>query len=104
MRKFESRRDDLEGIFYTMVYLFNGKLPWENINDYNKVLKIKENITSSSLCKDLPRDFKFIYCYIKNLEFNEIPDYNIIRILLKNVIISDEKSNKNKDYKKFIWE
>ena len=86
-----------------MVYLFKGKLPWEKIDDYKKILRVKENITPYKLCKDLPSEFKFIYCYIKNLEFKENPDYNTIRMLLKNVILSDEKKNNN-DFKKFIWE
>ena len=47
-----SRRDDIEGIMYVVIYLFNGRLPWQNpsqdfqskeeLSDY--IREKKENI------------------------------------------------------------
>ena len=32
----QSRRDDIESLGYTILYLMKGKLPWENLNqNYN---------------------------------------------------------------------
>ena len=52
----------------------------------------------------MPNEYKFIYSYIKNLSFTETPDYNIIRLLLKNVILSTNNSKTNAGTYKFIWE
>jgi serine/threonine protein kinase len=142
----QSRRDDIESIFYCLVYFFKGKLPWESPNkikegkkslqynpvklnvknnlnnmynmdskknDNNKLLYkkeierlllIKENIKPSILCKDMPNEYKVIYCYIKNIAYSEKPDYNIIRLLLRNVVESEVAKKKKLDYNKFIWE
>lgn len=35
----QSRRDDLEGLFYTLAYLFLGKLPWSNLSSLTKEKK-----------------------------------------------------------------
>lgn len=128
----QSRRDDIEAIFNCLVFFFKGKLPWEppqNLKEYNiskdnntssfnkdkiisqsykdeikRILKIKETIEPSIFCKDMPNEFKVIYCYIKNLSYEEMPDYNIIRLLLRNVIESKKKTVKKIDRNKFIWE
>lgn len=88
----QSRRDDIEAIFNCLVFFFKGKLPWEppqNLKEYNiskdnntssfnkdkiisqsykdeikRILKIKETIEPSIFCKDMPNEFKVIYCYI----------------------------------------
>ena len=41
----QSRRDDLEGLAYVLVYLVKGQLPWMNLrctNQNDKYIKIKE--------------------------------------------------------------
>ena len=122
-----SRRDDLESIIYCLIYFYFGKLPWESIiefeerekskyqithlknNDYykdiiKKLLKIKETISPKELCKGMPNEFRIILCYIKNLSFEEKPDYNIIKLLLKNVIEKEERKCKSLNIYKFSWE
>ena len=43
-----SRRDDLESVGYMLVYLFNGRLPWQGIkaedkiSKYNKIKEVKK--------------------------------------------------------------
>ena len=95
-----SRRDDLESIGYILVYLIKGCLPWEypNINNKEeKIKKIKEmktKINDKILCECLPEEIKLFVSYIKNLKFDEDPDYNYLKNLLK-VIINTKNSDKD---------
>ena len=47
MCKTQSRRDDLEGLGYVLVYLMTGSLPWQKIS----TLKLKENLTRIKITK-----------------------------------------------------
>lgn len=55
-----SRRDDLESLGYTLVYLAKGSLPWQNTQGSSKNEKIakitdkKISIPPELLCKGLP--------------------------------------------------
>lgn len=46
-----SRRDDIESLIYTLIYLCTGSLPWKNINIKNKkerhqiIMYMKEEIS-----------------------------------------------------------
>lgn len=74
-----SRRDDLESIAYSLIYLYYGKLPWQNLknntNDKIKQTKVlfQENI--KNIKNNVLYDFLL---YSINLDFNETPNYNKI--------------------------
>merc|ERR1712110_1215981 len=58
----QSRRDDLESIGYTLLYLHSGRLPWQGIpactkkEKYDKIMKMKKSTPMSTLCKGLPAE------------------------------------------------
>jgi serine/threonine protein kinase len=88
-----SYRDDLESLLYSIIYLYNRKLPWQSIKCEDKkqknelVLEMKKNIELSQLCYKLPFEYQQLFKYCKNLKFNEIPKYNnIIKILYNKYI------------------
>lgn len=60
----QSRRDDLEGMAYSLVYFLRGNLPWQGITSktklgkYNQVMLNKQKCALEVLCKDLPSTFK----------------------------------------------
>ena len=74
-----SRRDDLESLGYMLIYLFMGKLEWEHITDNNIIKNMKYNIFENT---QIPLVLLEYIKYIKNMEFNENPDYNRIISLL----------------------
>ena len=90
----QSRRDDLESLGYMYIYLTKGCLPWnelqsnniEKILDYTK--KIKSNILMEDLCKELPKEFCDYMNYVKNLNFEEKPDYEYLKQLFKNILLN----------------
>lgn len=87
-----SRRDDLESWIYVLVYLANGKLPWQNIAGeskdlkYSNILKIKESIIEETLCEGLPLELTICLKYIKSLQFEETPNYKFLKRLLTDML------------------
>ena len=104
-----SRRDDIESIFYTLIKLYRGELPWtkysKEFTGEIEVEKIKErnfNCEIKFLVKGMPEIFEFIYRNIQTLKFDEKPPYDIyITLLQKEKIKILQKNNINKY--KFIW-
>ncbi|OHS97837.1 CK1 family protein kinase [Tritrichomonas foetus] len=81
-----TRRDDIISWFYSIIELFKGKLPWKDVQDSNLSMSCKASISIEKLCSGLPRQMKIIWEKIKDLEFDEEPDYNGIRIELDEAI------------------
>ena len=90
----QSRRDDIESIGYTLLYLTTGILPWQacvakdKIELYNKIKEVKMRTSITVLCKDLPSQFGSYFKYCKKLRFTEKPNYFYLRNLFKQVMIS----------------
>lgn len=54
----QSRADDLESLFYMLMFMFYGELPWKarhsKANDFDDILDAKLNHTPKSLWPTLP--------------------------------------------------
>ena len=102
----QSRRDDIEGIAYNLIYFAKGKLPWQGVKTKNKkekhkkIMEYKEEYTAEKLCDGLPEEFPTLLKYARKLDFEEKPDYKNIKIMFKQLIIS---MNQEMDWK-FDWE
>ncbi|URE34038.1 CK1 includes the casein kinase 1 kinases [Musa troglodytarum] len=73
-----SRRDDLESLAYTLIFLLRGRLPWQGYQGENKgflVCKKKMATSPETLCCFSPQPFKQFVEYVVNLKFDEEPDY-----------------------------
>ncbi|XWS11983.1 hypothetical protein CRYUN_Cryun37aG0051600 [Craigia yunnanensis] len=73
-----SRRDDLESLAYTLVFLLRGRLPWQGYQGENKgflVCKKKMSTSPEALCCFCPMPFKQFVEYVVNLKFDEEPNY-----------------------------
>eukprot|EP00826_Nyctotherus_ovalis_P059314 TRINITY_DN8239_c0_g1_i1.p1 TRINITY_DN8239_c0_g1~~TRINITY_DN8239_c0_g1_i1.p1 ORF type:complete len:396 (+),score=79.90 TRINITY_DN8239_c0_g1_i1:371-1558(+) len=81
----QSRRDDLECIAFTLVYLAKGRLPWQGItaddkaDKYKKMLENKKGVSAELLCKGLPNEFAQFFHYCRSLRFEDKPDYAMLR-------------------------
>ena len=100
-----SRRDDLISIGYMLIYLFKGSLPWQGqkgntkSEKYRKIADIKKTISFEQLCTKMPKE---LICYIEycyDLEFNESPNYEMLRRLFKRALQNNNLENDNK----FEW-
>lgn len=106
----QSRRDDLESLGYVLVFLIKKTLPWMGVNaatgkEKNYLIgKIKDQTREIDLCKDIYGQKYFVkyFKYIKNMEFDEKPDYDFLRGLfdkmLKHRYIEYENDWLFKDY------
>ena len=96
-----SRRDDMESIGYLIIYLMKGCLPWQGLKikqkseKYSKIREMKMSIEPEKLCEGLPDEFKEYIELVKNLEFEEEPDY-IRYINMFNELF--KKKEYSKDY------
>ncbi|XP_071693630.1 casein kinase 1-like protein HD16 isoform X2 [Rutidosis leptorrhynchoides] len=73
-----SRRDDLESLAYTLIFLLRGRLPWQGFQGENKgflVCKKKMATSPESLCCFCPAPFRHFVEYVVNLKFDEEPNY-----------------------------
>ena len=88
----QSRRDDLESIGYVLMYFLRGNLPWqgikvkENEKHYERIGNMKQNISIDELCFGFPEQFKNYFNYVKQLEFDEDPNYNFLIELFEMVL------------------
>ena len=74
-----SRRDDLESLAYTLMFLLKGKLPWQGYQGDNKgflVCKKKMATSADQMCKYSPPSFKQFTEYVMNLKYDEDPKYS----------------------------
>lgn len=85
----QSRRDDLESLGYVLMYLYKGKLPWQNI---------EQNIEAVGSMKKT-MDFRQIYPqvlvdyidHVKSLQFKEKPNYLFLVNRFKREIIASKE-------------
>ncbi len=89
-----SRRDDLESICYVLIYFMKKKLPWQNVlgknqkEKYKKILEKKLTVPIEVLCRDIPKEFLTMLDYSRSLRYDERPDYDFLKGILKELLFS----------------
>ncbi|VDP13597.1 unnamed protein product [Soboliphyme baturini] len=63
-----SRRDDLWSLFYVIIEMFKGWLPWKQIYNRETALKLKQYYTPEKLCEALPPQFRKIVKHLRSLK------------------------------------
>lgn len=86
----QSRRDDLESLGFMLVYFMKGRLPWQGLKaenkfeKYAKIKKVKEETSIYKLCEDLPNEIYLYMIHVRNLQYEESPDYGYLESLFEN--------------------
>ncbi|KLO06230.1 kinase-like protein [Schizopora paradoxa] len=101
-----SRRDDMESLAYTFIYLLRGSLPWRKVKyspserdaaerdpkllwDKTLISKLAaesaDPSSPSSLTIGLPKEFELFYRYVRDLAFDETPDYQWCRDIFRGL-------------------
>lgn len=99
------RRDDLESLGHVFMYFLRGSLPWQglkaptNKQKYEKIGMKKQTTTINELCYGFPIQFAQYLTYVRNLKFDEEPDYAYLIGLMSKALISiDEKEDDHYDW------
>lgn len=100
--------DDVISVFYILIRLFTGTLPWieytneENFIDNEKVKKIRAKYPNDILCKDFPIAFRKEFDKLFNSSQFDEPDYFKIIQSFENIKKDYTKLYGEKKYK-FEW-
>ncbi|KAK1313909.1 Casein kinase I isoform delta-like [Acorus calamus] len=84
-----SRRDDLESLAYTLIFLHRGRLPWQGYQGDNKsflVCKKKMATSPEMLCCFCPPPFRQFLEIVVNMKFDEEPNYSKLISLFEGLI------------------
>ncbi|EAN83292.1 casein kinase, putative [Trypanosoma cruzi] len=91
----QSRRDDLEGIGYILMYFLRGSLPWQGLpaatkqEKYVAIAKCKMSLSLETLCKGFPAEFAAYLNYTRGLRFEDKPDYSYLKRLFRELFIRE---------------
>ena len=101
----QTRRDELESLGYVIIYLFLGSLPWSRIKietlkqALSKIKEIREKTSIANLCRGMPKEINIYMDYVKNLNYEQRPNYEYLSNLFMNVL---RKMGENNDLL-FSW-
>lgn len=90
----QSRRDDLEGLAYVLIYLLKGSLPWQGIDCADKrekhyrIAGAKIGVPLNELCNGIPDEFQRFLTEVRNLEYDATPQYEKYREMFRKLFIS----------------
>lgn len=99
------RRDDLESLGHVFMYFLRGSLPWQglkaptNKQKYEKIGIKKQTTSISELCNGHPIQFAQYLTYVRNLKFDEDPDYPYMISLMEKA----RQSIGDKDDQHYDW-
>ncbi|MEW5297188.1 MAG: hypothetical protein WDW36_000412 [Sanguina aurantia] len=89
-----SRRDDLESLAYTLLFLLKGRLPWQGYQGQNKgywVCRKKMGTSAEALCRATNPAFREFTDLVLNMKFEEEPDYSRLTSLFGGLLTSAER-------------
>ena len=90
----QSRRDDLEGLGYTLIYFLRGRLKWQDAKGvtkkekYENIKLMKMQTSIEEICVGLPKEFEIYLNYVRNLNFTESPSYGKLKQLFVDLFYS----------------
>ncbi|KAL3239372.1 serine/threonine protein kinase YCK2 RNJ42_04415 [Nakaseomyces bracarensis] len=88
----QSRRDDMEALGHVFFYFLRGQLPWQglkapnNKQKYEKIGEKKRTTDVYDLAGGLPVQFGRYLEIVRNLGFDETPDYHGYRALISSAL------------------
>jgi casein kinase 1 len=91
----QSRRDDLEGLGYVLMYFLRGALPWQGLRahtkkeKYDRIMERKMSTPIETLCRNAPPEFATYMSYCRALRFEDRPDYAYLKRMFKDLFFRE---------------
>ena len=91
----QSRRDDVEGIAYILIYFLKGSLPWMGLHaenrkqKYEAIAEKKIATPIEQLCAGIPQEFAIFLNSTRKLDFLDRPDYAEYRRMFRELFIRE---------------
>lgn len=91
----QSRRDDMEGVGYILMYFLRGSLPWQGLRahtrqeKYNRISERKTNCSVETLTRGFPAEFGGYMNYIRSLRFEDKPDYSYLKRIFRELFVRE---------------
>lgn len=89
------RRDDIESLAYTLIFLQQGSLPWLTQEgespSHSTILHSKKVFLADPQAYSIPRELAAIFHHARSLAFTRKPDYEYLRTLLSTVDIAPQQ-------------
>jgi len=93
---------------YTILFLMKGSLPWQNLKRnfnekdvYLKTYAMKKFMPIEKLCNGAPVEMQDYFKYVRNMKFQEEPNYEYLRELFVNIL--KKNGCDNLDNISFSW-
>ena len=78
----QTRRDDLCSLFFVLIFLLKGSLPWQDY-EYSEKVRLAKMKYGIDLVGDLPEELKeFRRVIFSILNYDDLPDYDYLYQLL----------------------
>jgi hypothetical protein len=106
------RRDDVESLIYSMMYILKGTLPWlpdalhvfSNSDEKKQfVIKLKRSLKIEDIFIGYPSVFINVYKHIEELDFTGEPDYEAIKAAILQSLITNFPDKTMEDWEPFKW-
>lgn len=84
----QSRRDDLECLAFSILYMLKGSLPWQGLKmktkkeKYAAIREMKINMKLSDVMTNVPKFLTYLFEYVRKLDFEQKPDYKYLRAIM----------------------
>ncbi|OHT04289.1 Casein kinase I hhp1 [Tritrichomonas foetus] len=95
----QSRKDDLESLAYTLVYLLKGKLPWQGAGKgcgedrdlrLRLAMQVKQAVSTREVFEGMPKVFYDFVLDVQHLGYTEKPDYAKYRKMFRSLMEEKE--------------
>lgn len=92
----QGRRDDMEGLAYTLIWLLKGSLPWGNLTGLNtedklqRTYELKRSTPIKDLCFGIPPEFGEFLRASRELGFADVPDYSGYQQMFRDLMMRRE--------------
>ena len=89
----------MESLFFILRYLSHGRLPGEYEQNSQDMMQKQSTIPIEELCQDLPHEFSTYIRTVRELDFDQEPDYAFLDQIFRRLV----QQRRIPDDFNFLW-